>query len=394
MPADTEPEFLAKLRHDPSDDAIAEAVKTIAAKYPRDVGIAVSLAWVLAQSGKILSFTDPVVADVASTGGPTSLSTLLPQFFLRAAGAKVPKLGVSGSPVGAIDSLAQIPGFCTSLSGDRVRQIVEGPVGHAHFLAGPDMAPLDGRMFRIRINTGTVAVDTLTAGSLLSNKLAVGITYTGLDIRVYSQGNFGTDDCKAAINKEFYAEVAKRLGITARPVLTSLGQPYQPYFGRREALLALDCVFRRTGGRWLSDHVDTCRSLAAKCLPDHLYAKVVNVSADELRWHFEQNLLAQGAKPADFDALVDQTRRDHSAVIRADHAGYCLYQVDKLSDQVIKFQTSVAQGQAPFPDPVGLVLLVEPGAWIESGTPIATIRATKDLADAARQAFGAILNEF
>jgi len=394
MSADNEPEFLAKLRNNPSDDDIVDAVRIIADKYPRDAGIAEKLAWIIAESGKILSFDDPIVADVASTGGPTSLSTLLPQLFMRAAGAKVPKLGVSGSPVGAIDSLAQIPGYRTDLSCDRVREIVEGPAGHAHFLAGPDMAPLDGRMFQIRLKTGTVAIDTLTAGSLLSNKLAVGVKYTGLDIRVYPQGNFGTDGRNANINKEFYSEVAKRIGISARPALTSLCQPYQPYFGRREALLALDCVFSGTRCRWLSDHVDTCRSLAMKCLPDHLRAKVANVSPDELRWCFDQNLLAQGAKPTDFDALVDETRKGHKAIVRADHAGYCLYQVEKLSDQLIKWQKSVPNGKEQFPDPVGLVLLVEPGAWIERGTAIATFRATKELEDEARRELDSIFNDF
>jgi hypothetical protein len=130
-----------------------------------------------------------------------------------------------------------------------------------------------------------------------------------------------------------------------------------------------------------------------KCLPDHLHAKVANVSPEELRWHFDQNLLAQGANPTDFDALVDETRKDHKEIIQADHAGYCLYQVDKLSDQLIAWQ-GAASGMGPFPDPVGLVLLVEPGAWIERGTAIATFRATKELEEDVRDKLPAIFNDF
>ncbi len=61
-----------------------------------------------------------LVADVASTGGPSSLSTLLSPLFLRAGGAVVPKLGVPGRPAGGIDCLAQIPGYRTELSAQEV----------------------------------------------------------------------------------------------------------------------------------------------------------------------------------------------------------------------------------------------------------------------------------
>ena len=50
------------------------------------------------------------IADVASTGGPGSLSTLLPPFVLSTLGCNVVKLGVPGRSAGAIDSLATLPG--------------------------------------------------------------------------------------------------------------------------------------------------------------------------------------------------------------------------------------------------------------------------------------------
>lgn len=380
-----------------SDGNIETVVQIITENYERDVDAAVRLARILAEESDTLSFNDAVVADISSSGGPTSLSTLLPQLYLRAAGAKVPKLGVTGSPVGGLDCLAQIPGYRTKLSADEVKQIVGGPAGHAHFLEQGVMAPLDRRMFDIRMSMGQeqFALPTLVAASLLSNKLVAGVKYTGLDIRVYPKGGFGKDEREARMNKAFYSAVARKLKILARPVLTFLEQPYQPYFGRREALLALDCVFRKACPPWLSDHVDTCRYLAMKCLPDHLQTKVAKVTPDELRWYFNQNLVAQNADPADFDTLMNDTKKGHgeNAPILANRDGYCFYRIGALSDQLKAWQkTAMEMGE--YPDPVGLILLAEPGTKVERGTPIATFRATEALKDQARAQLEAILNDF
>src|SRR5215211_2907021 len=76
----------------PTDDALRLAVNTIQKYYVADVCVAVELARVLAGSGTSISINGDFVADVASTGGPSSLSTLISPLYLRACGAKVPKL--------------------------------------------------------------------------------------------------------------------------------------------------------------------------------------------------------------------------------------------------------------------------------------------------------------
>src|SRR5690348_1284014 len=62
-----------------------------------------SLSSTLARSGEQKRFPSNVhTADIASTGGPSSLSTLLGPLYLRALGFHVPKLGVPGRPAGGI----------------------------------------------------------------------------------------------------------------------------------------------------------------------------------------------------------------------------------------------------------------------------------------------------
>ncbi len=374
----TDSRFLSALCRNPSDDDIRAAIATIASQFPRDAAVAAELASILAASGARLSLDGSVVADVASTGGPASLSTLLAPLFLRAAGAIVPKLGVPGRPAGGIDCLAQIPDYRTELSPREIEEIVGGS-GYAHFLAKGEMAPLDGRMFKLRQAMNAQAVPSLVTGSLLSKKLAVGVNFAGLDIRVAPHGNFGADWAAAAANAGLFLRAAQALGIDASPVLTDARHPYQPYIGKRESLLALDDTFRGACSPWLGSHVETCRTLALACLPADLRAKVAEASPIALRRHFDDNLIAQGADPDDFDALVRDTRRAHTGHVLAVHDGFCFYHQDLLRGRLVEWQGMFRSEQAPFPDPVGLVLLVPAGQWVSGGTPIATVRAPESL---------------
>ncbi|MET0118931.1 MAG: hypothetical protein ABW090_16025 [Sedimenticola sp.] len=368
--------ILKSLVGNPSDDVIRYAIETVRSKYPNDPEVAAYIARNLAESGEVLSASGDLVGDVASTGGPSSLSTIISPLFLRASGAVVPKLGVPGRPAGGIDSLAQIPNYRTTLLAREVYRVL-GESGYAHFLAGGEFAPRDGKMFRLRQETGAQAVPGLVAASLLAKKLAVGVKYAGLDVRVSSYANFGTDWASAEENARMFVKTAMLLGIEASPVLTDAKYPYQPYLGRSESLVALDDFFDGRASSWLEDHCMTCRTLALACIPEEYRARVVHVSFDDLRSHFNQNLLAQGADPEGFKAVVQSTRRDHQIEITADHAGFCYYSVQNIRDVMVRWQKQYVSEKGHFPDPIGLIFLHRPGTWVEKGEPLATLRAPK-----------------
>ena len=153
-----------------------------------DAGIA-ALARSLAASGETLESNTDRTADVASTGGPSSLSTLLCPLFLRAFGWIVPKLGVPGRPAGGLDVLSRIPGYRVDLSAAEVACVLRD-CGYAHFVAGERIAPLDARLFTLRQQTGAQTIPALVIASLLSKKIAVGVRTVGLDVRVAMHGNF------------------------------------------------------------------------------------------------------------------------------------------------------------------------------------------------------------
>src|SRR5579863_6101191 len=114
------------------------------------------LARVLAASG-LQAPQWPNSSDVASSGGPSSLTMLLCPLYLRALGFLVPKVSVPGRPAGGIDVMGTIPGFRVDMPASLFAETVE-TAGMCHVRAGPEIAPLDGLLFDYRKRVGAISV--------------------------------------------------------------------------------------------------------------------------------------------------------------------------------------------------------------------------------------------
>lgn len=99
----------------PSDPTAMRAVATAATNA--DVAQLARLTQLLADSGERLIATSSDVVDIASSGGPGSLSTLLAPLYARALGARVAKIAVPGRPAGGVDVVGTLPGYRPDLDG-------------------------------------------------------------------------------------------------------------------------------------------------------------------------------------------------------------------------------------------------------------------------------------
>ncbi len=293
------------------------------------------LAQVLGESGDRYFPEDRAnCVDLASTGGPSSLSTLVCPLVQRMMGFRVPKVGVPGRPAGGIDVLGTIPGYETSLSHSDLVRVMQIS-GYAHVEA-KRFAPLDGQLFRYRRDVGAVANPALAIASLLSKKIAVGLGRAGLEVRVSPHGNFGTDWEAAHRNGQRFRNVAALAGIETWVVLTDASLPFQPYIGRGEALLALDDLFDGKEQVWLSQHFAECVSMTSGIAlrptrPEQIDRQV-------LRQIFASNLEAQGSDIAAFDARVSNLRQEHYLDITADEV---MFRVDDdLLDGIASFASN------------------------------------------------------
>lgn len=357
-----------------SDDEIVNFLKKIAQQNASDARVAADLADVLASSGSKFVRATTETADVASTGGPASLSTLLCPLFLRAAGQEVPKLGVPGRPAGGIDCLAQIAGYKTSLSDSELESVMN-EAGYAHFLASGRYAPLDARVFKLRQQHGLQTVPTLVAASLLSKKLAVGVMTAGLDIRVAPHGNFGQTMVEASENAALFVLAARLLGLDGRPMLTDGSVPYQPYIGRSEALTALADIFTGTANSWLLEHVETCRRLSLAAVSDECAPLVISASIEDLYRSFKANVVAQGASEGAFEQAVLKVRNATNLEILADKEGKASVSLEGVRRLLVSAQSAVVSKDiGGFSDPVGITLQKRPGDTVVKGDVLATVR--------------------
>ena len=331
---------------------------------------------VLAASGCTLTRpSGELTADLASTGGPSSLSTLLTPLYLCGAGFTVPKLGVPGRPAGGIDVLAQIPGYRTSLSAQQVHEILDR-CGFAHFLAGEVFAPMDATFFKYRQQSEGQDIPALVSASILSKKIACGVQSVGIDIRVAPHGNFGKTFKQARENSKPLLRAATKAGLRMVCLLTDGRFPYQPFIGRGEALAALDVIFSQQASGPLESHNSDCQRMAQHIA--QLQGIVPStLNGRDIEGVFYQNLVAQGASVDAFQEKVHTVRAGHLYELRARASGFFSIDLSRLRDIFQHVHPSLVNSSPMFPDEFGVILRAVPGTHKQTGDLLATVRASE-----------------
>ena len=358
----------------PNESSMAGVVEHAASGDMTNEEIA-RLALILGRSGEVTSFRLGLRAtDLASTGGPSSLSTLLGPIYLCAMGCCVPKLGVPGRPAGGVDTLAQIPGYDIFLTSRDVLSCME-QCGYAHFLANEDHAPLDARLFRYRQKVGAQSIPELAIASILAKKVSVGLERSGLDIRVAPHGNFGRSWHEARSNAHRFRDVASILEIDAVCMLTDATVPFQPFLGRGESLLALHYLFSNTADANLVRHATLCLAMAtAVAAPSPV---TLTSSIQECSSHFFNNVRAQGGSRDAFEEYTTHVETNHRFHLIAKREGFVQIDLERVRDVVVHYQRAGLTEERPFPDEMGVVLKRQPGDFVCRGDLLATVRISE-----------------
>lgn len=321
----------------------------------------------LANSGRVIDNKDETeVYDIPSTGGPSSLSTLLCPLFLRSFGKTVLKIGVPGRPAGGIDVLAQIKGYDTVPSENQVKSWFKSN-RYVHFLANENFVPLDAKLFHFRRKNDAIAIPALVIASLLSKKIAAGITHLGLDIRVSEFGNFGRTWEEARENSYRFNRLSELYGIKSKCFLTNGDMPQQPYIGRGESILALGQIFNANAETALKTHLQICNSIASSI------SQSVDtfVSLNSLQSFFIKNIQTQGGSIDSFEEIANTVKKNHSYFIKSSQDGYLKIKLDTIRDAIVKFQKMIT---GVFPDPCGIILKTMSNEYVRKGDILCSFR--------------------
>jgi pyrimidine-nucleoside phosphorylase len=364
----------------PSEETMHKVIQFASSEEITDDDIAF-LAFQLAKSGEMLSLeTDQIGADIPSTGGPSSLTTLICPLVLVEIGFIVPKLGIMGRPAGGIDTLAQLKGYKIEWNSWDIKKCLND-YQYCHFLVSKQHAPLDSVFFQYRSKVGAKSIPPLVIASILSKKIVSHLKKTGLDVRVAKHGNFGQNFSEASLNSHRFIRVAKKLGIEACCFLSDSSTLEQPYIGRGESLLALSKIFNNCATEQLQLHFSKCIDMALTLSNENHFFENGEFPLMAIYKNFISNILAQGSSEREFQNKVKSIEDSHTNEIIAPKSGFLNIDIEKLRDAIVLGQKSKQNMYNPFPDPCGVIFKKFSNEFIQKGEQILTYRADNSIKD-------------
>ena len=194
----------------------------------------------MTESGQRLVFNDPTVVDKHSTGGIGDKTSFIVGPIAASCGAKVPMIAGRGlgHTGGTIDKAASIPGFNSDIDFKDFPTLLEK--NHI-ILAGQtsEIAPADKKLYALRDVTATISSIPLITASIMSKKLAEGISGLTMDIK-YGSGAFlqELDECRKLAQS--IMKVGKLHGLDTMVFISSMDTPLGNTVGH--SLEVIECI--------------------------------------------------------------------------------------------------------------------------------------------------------
>ncbi|MGX5735383.1 thymidine phosphorylase [Bosea thiooxidans] len=203
----------------------------------------VALTLAMRDSGTVLNWDDlsgPAL-DKHSTGGVGDTVSLPLAAAVAACGGYVPMISGRGlgHTGGTLDKLDAVPGYVTQPDIALFRKAVR-EAGCAIIGQTADLAPADRRLYAIRDVTATAESLPLITASILSKKLAAGLSGLAMDVK-FGSGAFLPDSGQAQALARALVGVANDAGLPTTALLTDMSEPLASAAGNAlEVAYALD----------------------------------------------------------------------------------------------------------------------------------------------------------
>lgn len=335
-------------------------------------------------SGDRLSFdgwSTPRI-DKHSTGGVGDKVSLILAPLVAACGVAVPMMSGRGlgHTGGTLDKLEAIPGFKTGLSlAEAKAQVMK--IGCALIGQTPEIAPADKRLYALRDVTATVEAIPLIAASIMSKKLAEGLTGLVLDVK-HGSGAFLPPTEKGLELAKTMIALGEDRGCPTVALLTAMDRPLGRACGNaletEEAILSLrgegpedlmEVTYALGVEMLLQAKVETTAKKARKKLESVLGS---GLAAEK----FEQIIEAQGGNPKAVEDPSVMPQAGAVEVFMAPATGV----VQRVDPRIIgRAVVQLGGGRTKVEDTVdptvGFVITVKPGDKVLAGEPIASVFA-------------------
>ena len=320
--------------------------------------------------------------DKHSTGGVGDKVSLILAPLVASLGVAVPMMSGRGlgHTGGTLDKLEAIPGFRTNLSLVEAVRLVE-QVGCALIGQTVEIAPADRRLYALRDATATVESIPLISASIMSKKLAEGLTGLVLDVKRGS-GAFLPELERGLALAQTMIELGADHGCPVIALLTAMDRPLGRACGNalevEESIMALR-------GEGPPDLMSVTYALGAEMLllggvvadrDDARRRMEVAISSGAAAAKFEQIIEAQGGDPAVVNdpSLLPQAAECELFLAPRDGV------VAQIEPRAIgRGITLLGGGRTKVEDTVdptvGFVITARPGDIVRAGEPLATVFA-------------------
>ena len=189
----------------------------------------VSLTLAMAHSGMTLDWSgenlNGPVLDKHSTGGVGDKVSLMLAPVIVACGGYVPMISGRGlgHTGGTLDKMDSIPGYQSQPDFETLRRVIK-KTGCAIIGQTADIAPADKIIYATRDVTGTVESLDLITASILSKKMAAGLSGLVMDVK-FGSGAFMQDYARARELADSIVGVANGGGLPCVALMTDMDQP-------------------------------------------------------------------------------------------------------------------------------------------------------------------------
>jgi pyrimidine-nucleoside phosphorylase len=320
--------------------------------------------------------------DKHSTGGVGDKVSLVLAPLVASCGVAVPMISgrALGHTGGTLDKLEAIPGFRTTLTPAETQRQVE-LLACAMIGQSADIAPADRKLYALRDATSTVESIPLIAASIMSKKLAEGISGLVLDIKRGS-GAFLPDLDDGLELARTMIQLGEGHGCRTVALLTAMDRPLGNACG---VALETEEAIAGLRGEAPADLMEVTYALGTEMLilggvaKDAAEARAAlkrAVQSGKAADKFRSVVAAQGGNPAVLDdpGLLPQARE--VATYAAPRAGHVAHIEPRVLGRAI---VEMGGGRRTMEDTinpaVGFVVAIRPGDAVEAGQPLASIYA-------------------
>lgn len=325
-----------------------------------------------------------VTVDKHSTGGVGDKTSLILAPLVAAAGIPVPMIAGRGlgHTGGTLDKLEAIPGFSVQLSAEQFILQIER-IGCAVMGQTPDICPADRKLYALRDVTGTVDSLPLICSSIMSKKLAAGISALVLDVKFGSGAFMRTLEDAEKLARALIG-IGQNSGKLVTALLTNMNEPLGRYVGN--SLEVFECLQIMEGktfageGKGYHDTIELTLELAAHMI--QLGGKANNLAAakklamdllanGEVHAKFLEMCKAQGGEPTEAPA-----RAPHSQIVHATHDGFINFQdISSIGIAAIRLGAGRQQHSDKIDPSAGIEVLCRSGESVRKGAPLFIVHA-------------------